>query len=85
MSLRIKFYQKNPHKFSETLMNPMSGQAKLIINKKNDRKTAKYKCLVEFDEIGFGINNEQFSNFFTNLERFEMYMRAQKVFLLSQI
>lgn len=73
----IKF--QNAHKSIETLVNPISGQAKVIVSKKNNPKIAKYKCSVGFESLGFGINNSQFSNFFVILEKAELYIRAQKV------
>lgn len=60
-------------------MDPMSGLAKLTISKKNDPKIPKYKCNIDLDELGFGINDVQFLNFFAILESFELFIRAQKV------
>lgn len=62
-------------------MDPMSINAKLSISKKNDPKIAKYECSVEINELGFGMNDVQFLNFFAILESFEMFVRAQKVCL----
>jgi hypothetical protein len=73
--------QKGKPPLHSYLLQPVSGQLKLVINKSDipDLKAPRLSFNFLFDDIGFTIEELQYKNFMDMVENFAIYHRGLKV------
>ena len=60
------------------LLKPVSGKANLTLYKTSTKSIPKTTAILEFNELGFELDDEQYKTAITLLEAFEMYNRSFK-------
>jgi vacuolar protein sorting-associated protein 13A/C len=65
------------------ILKPVSGLGRLILRKNYEPGSPKYDAEMEFEELGFELDDEQFSTGISLASSFEMYIRSSKVYILN--
>lgn len=60
------------------ILKPVSGQAKITMNRTIDSATPKFDVEVDFDEIGFVLDNHQYRDVISMVDMYHFFLRNQQ-------
>jgi vacuolar protein sorting-associated protein 13A/C len=61
------------------ILKPVSGTGRLVLRKNYEPGSPKYDAEMEFESLGFELDDEQYTTGISLASSFEMYIRSSKV------
>ncbi|GLB36151.1 putative vacuolar protein sorting-associated protein [Lyophyllum shimeji] len=65
----------NGHQF---ILNPVSGEGRIIVNHKVDQKTPRFDVQLIFDEIGVALDDNQYRDIISLLDMYHVFVRQRQ-------
>jgi vacuolar protein sorting-associated protein 13A/C len=74
---------ESPKQDLQYILKPVSGTGRLVLRKNYEPGSPKYDAEMEFESLGFELDDEQYTTGVSLASSFESYIRSSKVFFVG--